>query len=254
MLIIRTFLNKLKINNYTLILIFLSLITGLFKEITVIFLLITIHEFGHYIFMYLYKWNVKKINIYPFGGITILDDIIDKPLKEEFIITIMGPIFQQILFIIIYILYKNYIINDYMFELFKNYNFSILIFNLLPIIPLDGYKIFNIINNNFFNFRFSYNINIIISIITLLLFILIYKIDTSYYVIIIFLIFQIIYSIKNKKIIYNRFILEKRLYKNNYKTYKKIKNIKNLYRNKKHLIKYNGNYISESTYLKKYKF
>lgn len=250
MLIIKTFLKKLKINNYTLILCFLALITGLFKEIMVVFILIIVHEFGHYIFMKHYKWNIKKIDIYPFGGITKLDDKIDKPLKEELIITIMGPIFQEFFYIIILILYKKYIINDYLFSLFKNYNYTILIFNLLPIVPLDGYKILNVFINKIFNFRSSYMISIIISIVTFIIFLYLYRIDSSYYVILLFLIFQIISSLKMKNIIYNRFILEKRLYKNEYKKVKTITNIKKMYRNKRHIVKNNKCYKTESSYLK----
>lgn len=253
-MIIRKFLSKLKINNYTLILLFLSLITGLFKEIIVIFTIIIIHEFGHYIMMEKYKFNVKEIVIYPFGGITKLDDIIDKPLKEEFLVTIMGPLFQEILYIIILILYRQNNISEYIYLLYKNYNYSILLFNLLPIIPLDGSKIINIFLNKIFNFKISYLSNIIISILSLILFLVISNIDSSYYVIVIFLIFQIIYSIKNKNIIYNRFLLEKRLYKNEYHKYKKIRKLDNMFRNKKHLIKDKNMYILENKYLKKYKF
>ncbi len=253
-MIIRKFLSKLKINNYTLILLFLSLITGLFKEIIVIFTIIIVHEFGHYIMMEKYKFNVKEIVIYPFGGITKLDDIIDKPLKEEFLVTIMGPLFQEILYIIILILYRQNNISEYIYLLYKNYNYSILLFNLLPIIPLDGSKIINIFLNKIFNFKISYLSNIIISILSLILFLAISNIDSSYYVIVIFLIFQIIYSIKNKNIIYNRFLLEKRLYKNEYHKYKKIRKLDNMFRNKKHLIKDKNMYILENKYLKKYKF
>ena len=250
MLVIKMFLKKIKINNYTLILCFVALITGLFKEIAVVFILILVHEFGHFITMKKYKWNVKQIDIYPFGGITKLDDKIDKPLKEELIITLMGPVFQEILFLIIYLLYKRYLISDYLFNLFKNYNYTILIFNLLPIVPLDGYKILNVFINKIFNFRYSYVIGIVLSIITFILFMYMYKIDSSYYVILAFLIFQIIYAFKVRNIIYNRFILEKRLYKNEYPKLKKINNVKKMYRNKRHIIKDNS-YKTEYSYFKR---
>lgn len=253
-MITKKFLNKLKINNYTLILLLLSLITGLFKEVIVIFSLIIIHELGHFIFMNIYKFNIDKIEIYPFGGVTYLDDVIDKPLYQELIVTLMGPIFQELLYLLIIFLYKNNYITTYIFDLFKNYNYSILLFNLLPILPLDGSKLINIVLNKIVNFRLSYISNIIVSIFTLTIFIFLYKYDSSYYLIMTFLVFQIIYSIKNKNIIYNKFILEKRLYKNEFKKYKKINSIDNMSRNKKHLVKDNNIYIMEGKYLKKYKF
>ena len=221
---IKIFLNKIHINLYSIILVFLAFLGGLFKEISIVSIIIIIHEFGHFIVLKHYNWNITEIEIYPFGGITHIDDDIDKPLKEEFIITIMGSIFQEILFILIFFIYKLNIINLNTYELFKNYNFMILIFNLLPILPLDGSKILNTLLNKFLNFRLSYNLNIYISILFLLLFIYIFKNDTSYYIITIFLIYQIINYFKNKYYIFNRFLLEKKLRKSSYIKYKKIDN------------------------------
>ena len=248
---IKIFLNKIHINLYSIILVFLAFLGGLFKEISIVSIIIIIHEFGHFIVLKHYNWNITKIEIYPFGGITHIDDDIDKPLKEEFIITIMGPIFQEILFILIFFIYKLNIINLNTYELFKNYNFMILIFNLLPILPLDGSKILNTLLNKFLNFRLSYNLNIYISILFLLLFIYIFKNDTSYYIITIFLIYQIINYFKNKYYIFNRFLLEKKLRKSSYIKYKKIDNYKKMFRNKRNLIKFNNSYITEYKYTNK---
>lgn len=241
----------MSINPYSIILIFLAFLAGLFKEIIIISIIIIIHELGHFIALYLYKWNVTEITIYPFGGITKLDDKIDKPLNEELIITIMGPLFQELLFILVIILYKYNIIDKYIFNIFSNYNYTILMFNLLPIMPLDGAKIINTLLNKILNFRLSYNINIIISILFLSLFIFIFKNDTSYYLIIVFLIYQIYFYYKNKYLVFNRFILEKRLKKSNYIKHKKINTIKKMYRNKRNLIKNNGSYITEYRYINK---
>ena len=201
--------------------------------------------------LYKYKWNINKIVIYPFGGITHIDDKIDKPLNEELIITLMGPIFQEILFLLIILLYKNNIINSYIYNIFNDYNKSILLFNLLPILPLDGSKIFNIILNKFLNFRLSYKINIFISIIFLFAFMYMFRNDSSYYIIIVFLIYEILYYYKNRYIIYNRFILEKKLKKSKYIKHKKIDSVKKMYRNKRNLIKDNGTYITEYMYTNK---
>ncbi len=249
-MIIKKFLNSISISPYTIILIFLAFLAGLFKEIIVITIIIIFHEFGHFICLYKYKWNIKKIIIYPFGGITNIDDEIDKPLNEEFLITLFGPLFQEILFIIIFCLYLFHVIDEYIFILFKNYNFTILIFNLLPILPLDGSKLLNVFINKIFNFRLSYFLNIIISSISLLMFFTIFKNDTSYYIIIVFLLYQIIYYYKNRYIIFNRFILEKRLRNNKYIKYKKINNVKRMYRNKRHLFKTKDRYITEKEYIK----
>lgn len=252
-MVIKKFLNKLNISVYSIILVFLALIAGLFKEIIVISIILVIHEFGHYYFINKFNWNINKINIYPFGGVCILDDDIDKPLNEEFLVTIFGPLTQELLFIVIIFLYKNSIIDEYLYTLFKDYNITILLFNLLPIIPLDGSKILNVIINKFCNFRISYMLNIFISIVFLSIFFILFKKDSSYYLIISFLIYQIIYYYKNRHIIFNRFILERSLRKHDFKNYKKINNIKKMHRNKRHFIKINNSYITENKYMKLYK-
>lgn len=252
-MIIKKFLNKLNISIYSIILVFLALLAGLFKEIVIISIILIIHEFGHYYYINKYNWNIKRINIYPFGGVCTLDDDIDKPLNEEFIVTISGPIFQEILFVFIILLHKKGYLDEYIYSLFKNYNFTILLFNLLPIIPLDGFKILNVFINKVFNFRLSYMINIFISIIFLNLFFIIFKSDSSYYLIITFLIYQIIYYYKNRYIIFNRFILERSLKRKEFKDYKKVNSIKKMYRNKRHFFKVNNSYITENKYMRIYK-
>ena len=213
----------------------------------IVLLIIVIHEFGHFFISYLFKWNISSINIYPFGGLIIYNDKIDKSLKEELLVTIAGPINQCLLYLLIYILNNNLIISNYIYTIFKNYHYSILLFNLLPIIPLDGSKILNVILNKVFDFRLSYVFLLIISVIFTLVFIISFN-NKSYILIIMFIIYKAYIYIKERKIIYSRFILEKYLYKNKYKKYLFINNIKKMKRNKRHII---NNYQSEKMAIKK---
>ena len=57
--------------------------------------------------------------------------------------------------------------------------------------------------------------------------------------------------IKNRYYIYNRFILEKKLKKSSYIKFKKVDNIKKMYRNKRNLIKDDYGYITEYRYINK---
>lgn len=249
-MIIKLFLNKIHISKYTYIIILLSCLTGLIKELFIIGVLVIFHEFGHFLTSYYYKWNIKKITIYPFGGLISYDEKIDMPLKEEFLVTISGPLNQLIIFLILYLLNKSYYISDNYFKLICNYNYVLLFFNLLPIVPLDGSKILNVILNKMCSFKKSYFLTLVISIIFLLLFVIHFN-KYSYYLIITFLIYNIYNNIKNKDLIFNKFLLEKYLYNNNYKKYYKINSIKKMKRNKRHLIKKNNVYLSEKEYIKK---
>ena len=140
----------------------ISFISGLFWEIFIFLTTIFIHEMGHALVSLFYNWKIRYIKFSICGGYIEYDDIIDKPFKEEFLISIAGFCFQSILLFIVFLLYKNSIIMFDTFLLFKKYYLSILIFNLLPIIPLDGSKIINIILNIFFPYKKSLRLLIII--------------------------------------------------------------------------------------------
>ena len=244
-------MNKIKFH-YTYYIISISfLFTGQFLNLLIFTSLIIVHELGHYIACLITKINVKNIIIYPYGGITKLDDIIDIDFSKESLISISGIVIQSIYFLLIYVLYRNQLIRDYTYNIFYRYHYSMLIFNLIPIYPLDGSKILNIIINKLFNFRFSTIILIIISIINMIVISFIYNINYSYIMIICVLINYLIDYIKNIDYLYNRFLLEKYLYKRKYNNNKIIKNYNKMYRNTNHIIKNNKKYTKEEDFLMK---
>lgn len=179
----------------------------------------------------------------------MFDDQIDKPLYQEFLITVFGPIFQWIIFFILICL-KNYS-STYFIESLYNYHIYMFIFNLLPIIPLDGSKILNILLNKLFSYKKSNLLLSIISILFLIGFSIYFKNNYSYYIVISFLIYEIINFIKQSNFMFYKFVYEKYLYRNNYKKTILINNINKMKRNKKHLIRDNNRYITEKEYIKK---
>lgn len=225
------------------------ILTGQFINLLIFTSLIIIHELGHFLACIITKVNVDKITIYPYGGITKIEDIIDIDLKKELLISISGIIIQSVYFYIIYLLYKNNIIRNYTYNIFYNYHHSMILFNLIPIYPLDGSKILNTIINKIFNYKLSNMILIINSIIIMFSLILIYKFNYSYIMIIGVLINYLYDYIKNINHLYNRFLLEKYLYKKEHKNKKIIKNYKKMYRNTTHIIKINNKYQKEEDFL-----
>lgn len=223
----------------------LSIITGLFKDFIYITLLIFIHEIGHTIGALIYKWKIKKIIILPFGGITIFNELINKSLKEEFVILILGPIFQILFYFILYIL-------NIETPLITNYHYSLLLFNMLPIIPLDGSKLLNIILNKITSFKMSHLLTIYISLITIILLMIKNK-NLVLYIIIFFILLKVIKEYKEHKYVFNKFLFER--YNYNLK-FKKIKYIKGRKINKmkkeyKHIF-YDDKYYTEKDILKRY--
>lgn len=223
------------------------ILTGHFSNLIIFTSIIIIHELGHYTVAKLNKLNVAKITIYPYGGITKLNIKVNTPIKKELLVAISGIIFQTIFYLIIYILYKNNIIRDYIFQIFKNYHYSILFFNILPIHPLDGSKILNLILSKFMPYKLTSKLNIIISIITVVTLIKInyYNFNYTTILIISIIIDNLVKYYKNINYIFNKFLLERYLHKEDYKKIKIINKIDNMYKEKKHIIKENDIYISE---------
>ena len=191
-------------------------------------LFVIIHELGHILTSQYFKWNIDKILILPFGAITFFNEKINKPLKEEFIISISGIIFQ----LIFYYSIKNIIINPIIYKI----NIFLLLFSIIPIYPLDGSKIINIIFNKIFSFKLSHKLSIILSLILIIIFIFIYKNNLFLILSFLFLIKKIIYEIKNHKYLIKKFLLERYIYYFNFKKMKKIYKIKEMKRDYKHII------------------
>ena len=207
-------------------------------------LLIFIHELGHIITSIYFKWDIDKIIILPLGGLTKYNIKINTPLKEEFLVAISGVLYQMIF----YTLIKNRI--DY--EYFNFINYFILIFNLLPIYPLDGSKISNVILNKLFSFKKSINISIIISFIFIIISTIVFiKINKIVLVTILFLFIEVNKLYKNRKYIFNKFLLERYLEKLKFRKRKKIDNIYQMKKDYTHIFLLNKKYITEKEILKK---
>ena len=93
-----------------------------------------------------------------------------------------------------------------------------LLFNVLPIIPLDGSKIINLIFSKYLNLNFSNNLTVLISFITLSMILIggIYEKNYSM-VMVVFILLQNIWNYYKKiEYIYNKFVLERYLYNETY--------------------------------------
>ena len=189
-----------------------------------------------------YKWNFDKIVIYPFGGCTKFDEKINRPMKEELLILISGPSIQIILFLIIIVLSKYEILTYRNYLLFKNYHYTLLLFNLLPIYPLDGGRIMNIIMNYFLPFKKGNKIVILISIVFIISIMFLYR-NLNFTLMGVLLLSEIILYFKRQNFLYNRLLLERYMYSIKFNRVKVI--------DRKHVILYNGKYITEKDYLSK---
>ncbi|XMB87385.1 hypothetical protein RJG79_06185 [Mycoplasmatota bacterium WC44] len=106
--------------------------------ILIIFFSILFHELCHAIVSKIFNRKISKITILPFGTIFEVDSNDNINLLEELLIVLAGPLGSLFLM---------------MFDDLYSINRIILIFNLLPIYPLDGGKIIETLLCKVFNFK-----------------------------------------------------------------------------------------------------
>lgn len=242
----------LNINLATYFLILTFLFTGLIKNIVLIYLIVIFHEIGHLFIIKILKYKVLRIDIYPLGGVTKIDKKINTSIKDELLISIFGIIFQIILALVFILLYKINLVSSNTFNLFITYNSTIMIFNMLPIIPLDGYIFLRSILEIIFPYKKSYYLSFIISIISIILFITYNELySLNNYLMISFLIYKIINSLKDFKYENMRFLLERHLFNLKYHKIKNEKkpNLNLLKKDTYHYFKNNNTIISEKKLL-----
>jgi len=218
----------------------------------IIMYLLIVHECGHFFSAMICGVKVNKICIYPFGGISKFDMDFNISQFRELVILTAGPLLQLLGYLLL-------IRIPYMYSyipMIKIYNYSILFFNLLPIYPLDGGKLLNIIFSFKFSFKNSYKVCIIISYLVTCLFLLMFinNISINVVVIFMFLIYKITFEYRRINYFYEKFLLERYLNKYNFHNSMIVDDVNKFHRNKKHLVKNGSVYYTEKEILeKKYK-
>lgn len=125
--------------------------------ISLLFVLVTLHELGHSFAALHYGVPVKQIVLSPIGGVAQLQEIPEKPI-QEFIIAVAGPAVNvaAALVMALFIPVLGLNLSDFtaalslsagltvtaVFAYIFVYNIFLAVFNLIPAFPLDGGRIF----------------------------------------------------------------------------------------------------------------
>jgi len=118
-----------------------SVLTGQFAELSVLFCIVLVHEFGHIAAARGFGWKVREVRLLPFGGVAVMEPKGIPPLREEVAVSLAGPL-QNVLLMLVSALFAELgVWSASWAHFFLQANLLIALFNLLPILPLDGGKI-----------------------------------------------------------------------------------------------------------------
>ncbi|MUK86979.1 stage IV sporulation protein FB [Ornithinibacillus sp. L9] len=179
----------------------------------IILSIVFIHELGHYVVAKLFKWRIRSIVLWVFGGTMDTDEHGNRPIHEEALVTIAGPFQHIIIYLIVSLLPVYQVVPPSLIELILFYNTVILFFNLLPIWPLDGGKLLFLLLSSYFPYKKSYHViivfSMIVSVVLLIGQLVFYPFTLSTFLIMIFLFMENRSEWKQRYYVFMRFLLQR---------------------------------------------
>lgn len=130
---------RLKLNPLLLLLALVYWWLGLGLEVLLVLTAVLLHELAHLIAARSLHVTVQEVELLPFGGQAKVEDFTGLEPEKEIIIAITGPACSLTLAAVFYFLTPYLSIAKA--EFFTTVNLLLGLFNLLPVLPLDGGRV-----------------------------------------------------------------------------------------------------------------
>lgn len=140
-------MKKFKFSISFLLLVFICVVANKLLLLINYILALTLHELAHVYIATKKGYSLKEFKLSLFGVSIQLNEQIDD--NDSFAINIAGPVFNLLLCLICVAMYWLIPVSYKFLNLFCVSNLTLAVFNLLPIYPLDGGKIFASITEKF---------------------------------------------------------------------------------------------------------
>jgi stage IV sporulation protein FB len=151
--------------------------------------------------------------LWAFGGVMETDEHGNRPIWEEALVLIAGPFQHVLIYIGLFIISSMQLLPASVLDLIYYYNTIILLFNLLPIWPLDGGKLLFLFLSSYFPFKTAYHFIILfsmcLSIFLLLLQLWLFPFTLSALLIMLFLFVENRVEWKHRYFVFIRFLLKR---------------------------------------------
>lgn len=183
---------KISISKLWLLYGILFIIFPLEKIMFSLFLILSFHELCHIMVAYYYQYRCLELMIHPFGLSACIEHIDYMRIKHAFLIIMAGLLSHLLITLIILGFYAIQLISLSYCNYLLLLNFAILLVNLIPVYPLDGGRLAQILLQYFLPYRLVCKGSYIISII-LCIFLLIINFSSFMFI---FTLQIIIYNIK----------------------------------------------------------
>lgn len=133
---------RVKLSYFIFFILIFSISFNYFFNTTILMIIVLIHELAHCYMCNYYGIKIEKIELFIFGGVAKLEEDIETNPKEEILISLAGPLINILLFVVTFIIINLFNINyNSIVKFFLTTNLTIGLFNLMPILPLDGGRI-----------------------------------------------------------------------------------------------------------------
>ena len=165
---------------------------------------IIIHELGHILIIMAFKLKIKRLTLYPFGFLLDLD-YYKNTILIDLLLYSSGILFNLFFYLIM--------------KEFRSLNLLLIITNLIPLYPLDGYSILSITISIFLPYKKALYLSSIIGLIPLMIVIifLLHNFDYLFLLNALYLIYLWINTYKSIPDKYQYFLLNRYNYNESYK-------------------------------------
>ncbi len=163
---------KIRIHPLFILLLVAAWLTGLFWDALVLFIIVILHELGHAIAANELGFEVERVSLLPFGGVARLryGHLGFRP-RHEAIVAIAGPFVNLLIILLGFGLFLSGLWSEEFYHLIVKMNLWLVVFNMLPGLPLDGGRILRAARSRLIGFesatREAYRVALAIAVILL---------------------------------------------------------------------------------------
>ena len=213
-----------------------------------IWLILVFHEWMHVLTASFFKIEAESIIIYPFGMCAKFRYFgWGKPWIEA-CVTLMGIVSHFIVAIILMMLERKQLISSVYFAYLWDINKGLILFNLIPIFPLDGFRLLQCLFHSVFCYQRAYKISLVVSLLCTFIFYFVWFSSISSFMIMILSMISILKMWWNRRFTFYSFYCYRYLHP--YKGKHKFHPNQDIYRGYENYLFVNQEIVHELKWLK----